>query len=301
MIKIIASTILIINLFSSFGCQVESVLEEIKNVHTNDIRISQYGSEESFDIATWNIEHFPKDRSYTLPYLTRIIRNIDIDLIAIQEIDEMGLFLRLIDSLDAYQGYVSSLPGYGQRLGIIYKSDIISISDPKQLFIDDDWAFPRPPLVSFVTVKNENYTIFDFILIVLHLKAFVETESKSRRSEACEKLKYYIDTYLLSGAEKDIIILGDLNDELDDPPQENVFKVFLDDSLNYQFLTLPLAAEPTLIGEFESSIDHLLITDGVRDEYDEGFTQVLKIDEEFSSYCDIISDHRPVLTQFFIF
>ncbi len=301
MLNIVLTAILIAYLFISSGCEVESIFEENQNISLNNIRINQYGSEESFDIATWNIEHFPKSRNYTIPYLIQIIRDIDIDLIAIQEIDGRSPFLSLIDSLDGYQGYVSLLPDYGLRLGIIYKSDIIAISDPEQIFTDDDWAFPRPPLVTFVTVKKENNTVFDFILIILHLKAFVDAESEGRRREACEKLKDYIDTYLLTGAEKDILILGDFNDELDDPPHDNVFQVFLDDSLNYEFLTLPIADEPTYIGNFGSSIDHLLITTDARNEYGGGLTCVLKIDEEFSHYVNYISDHRPVLTRFFIF
>lgn len=299
--KIYLTVFLIISLFISAGCDGETVLDEKHEVIIDNIQVSQYGSEESFDIATWNIEHFPKSRNYTIPYLTQIIRDIDIDLIAIQEIDERTSFLSLIDSLDGYQGYVSLLPDYGLRLGIIYKSDIIAISDPEQIFTDDDWAFPRPPLVTFVTVKKENNTVFDFILIILHLKAFADPECEERRREACEKLKNYIDTYLLTGAEKDILILGDFNDELDDPPHDNVFQVFLDDSLNYEFLTLPIADEPTYISNFGSSIDHLLITNDARNEYDGGLTRVLKIDEEFSHYVDYISDHRPVLARFFIF
>jgi len=299
--KLFLITILMISLFLSPGCEVEPILEETHYNSINTIRISQYGSTESFDIATWNIEHFPKTEDYTIPYLSRIIRDIDIDLIAVQEIEERSSFLQLIDSLDGYHGYVSQLPGYGQRLGIIYKSDIISISVPEQIFTDDEWAFPRPPLITYVTVEKENNRVFDFILIVCHLKAFMDEESKERRREACEKLKNYTDTYLLTSIEKDILILGDFNDELDDPSEDNVFQVFLDDTLNYEFLTLPIAEEPTYIGGFKSSIDHLLITNDSRYEYAGGLTRVLKIDKEFSKYSDYISDHRPVLARFFIF
>ena len=135
----------------------------------------------------------------------------------------------------------------------------------------------------------------------MHLKAFVDKESEERRREACKKLKDYIDTYLLTGVEKDIIILGDFNDELEDPPQDNVFQNFLSDSLNYEFLELSNVAVATYIGNFESSIDHILITNNVRNEYNKGLTHVLKIDQDFSKYIDYISDHRPVLAQFFIF
>jgi endonuclease/exonuclease/phosphatase family metal-dependent hydrolase len=265
------------------------------------IQVSRYGSEKSFDIATWNIEHFPKSQGYTIPNLSRIIRDIDIDLIAVQEIDESSSFQILVDSLDGYLGYVSSLPDYGQRLGIIYKSDIISISKPELIFTNENWAFPRPPLVTYVAVKVRNTIVFDFILIILHLKAFIDEESITRRRIACEKLKFYLDTYILTGVEKDVIVLGDFNDELDDPQPDNIFGIFINDSLNYRFLTLPLTNHPTYIGQFESSIDHLLITKDTEDEYTGGITRILKLDKEFPDYLNTISDHLPVLTQFFVF
>lgn len=283
------------------GCEAGFIPDDNKHEFENNILIEPFGSENSFDIATWNIEHFPKNQDLTAPYLFQIIRDIDIDLIAVQEIDDNTLFMRLIDSLDGYQGFVSQLPDYGQRLGIIYKSDIISISHPEQIFVHNEWAFPRPPLITYVVVKNKYKTAFDFILIILHLKAFIDKESEDRRREACQKLEEYISTYLLTGAEKDILIVGDFNDELDDPVEENIFNVFLDDSSNYECLTLPTKGIPTYIGNFESSVDHIFISGDTRDEYQGGYLQILKIDEMFSNYVDYVSDHRPVLARFFIF
>ena len=281
------------------GCSGENILQEDPEIIIEDLQISKYGSDTSFDIATWNIETFPKRLSYTLPYLAQIIHDIDIDLIAVQEIDDRTSFFSLIDSLEGYEGYLSSLPDYGLQLGLIYKSDVVTVTDPVQIFDNNDWAFPRPPLVASISVKQDDATIFDFIIIVLHLKAFSDEESESRRRLACEILKDYIDTTLLTGNEKDVIVLGDFNDELDDPAEDNVFESFLSDTTNYQFLTLPLTDEATYIKNFSSSIDHILITDDVRNEYSNGTTQVMKIDEEFSDYINYISDHRPVLSRFF--
>jgi len=173
-----ASLLMIILIFPS--CETESILSDDQNISPNDFYISHYGSTHSFDIATWNIEHFPKNQVHTIPQLINIIQKIDIDLIALQEIDENIAFYNMIDSLNNYHGYISQLPKNGQRLAIIYKSDMISISDPEQIFSDDDWAFPRPPLVSFVTVKKENKIMLDFILIVIHLKAFVDAVANDK-------------------------------------------------------------------------------------------------------------------------
>jgi endonuclease/exonuclease/phosphatase family metal-dependent hydrolase len=287
--------------FCTNGCDELGITENISDTAEENFQISKYGSENSFDIATWNMEHFPKDPEYTQKELARIIPDIDIDMIAFQEIDDPDSFEGLANQLEDYNGYVSQLPEYGQKLAILYKSDFISISSPIQFFTDDKWAFPRPPLVTFVQIKKESETVYDFILIVLHLKAFNDEESIARRKDACQKLKKYVDSYLLSGIEKDIVILGDFNDETIDPPEANIFEIFLRDSLNYHILTSSIKYHPTYIGGIRSVIDHIIISKDSKDEYQGGITKVLNIDEEYNDYINTISDHRPVLSQFFIF
>jgi hypothetical protein len=151
-------------------------------------KITRYGSYNSFDLATWNIEHFPKDKRYTAYYLSRIIKAMDLDLIALQEIEDIDIFFTLIDSLEGYTGIVSRLPRYGQKLALIYKDDFISMITPFQIFTDDNWHFPRPPLVTYVMVKNQHQIVYNFTLIVIHLKAFSDETSIRRRRGACQML-----------------------------------------------------------------------------------------------------------------
>ena len=292
---------LLILIILTFGCGDDNVVAEKNEIVIEDIQITRYGTEASFDLATWNIEYFPKSNNYTIPYLKQIIEDIDLDMIAIQEIDNNTAFYSLIDSLPGYAGFVAGVPDFGQRLGFIYKTELISVTSPIMLFEDDDWLFPRPPLLTYVSVKKDMQTVFDFTMIILHLKAFEDSESESRRRDACVKLYNYINSDLLTSNDSDVIVLGDMNDEVDDPPESNVFSVFLADSTHYEFITLPIANEPTYIGgNYLSTIDHILITDDVRAEFNEGLIQVLKPDLEFPKYESYISDHRPVLAQFFI-
>ncbi len=259
--------------------------------------VNKYGTDTTFDIATWNIEHFPLQGSTTINYVIKIIKNMDIDLIGLQEMDDAGAFNRLLDSLPEYNGVLSNQPTNSLKLGIIYKKDIISISNVTQIFTNDSYAFPRPPFTAYVQVKKENNIVFDFTLFVLHLKAFGGIENEARRRNACEKLKSYIDNNLLNSHEKDVIVLGDLNDEIDDPVQDNVFQVFLDDSLNYLFLSYRLLGQSSYPGS-NSLIDHILITNDALVEYGNGKTVLLDLDHQFYEYSTFVSDHRPVLSQF---
>ena len=107
--------------------------EQQKENYVADLRITVYGKEQSFDIVTWNIENFPKDRKQTIPYLVQIIRDIDVDFIAIQELGIEADFKMLLDSLPGWQEYLSKLPDQGKRLGILSKRDFISISESYQI------------------------------------------------------------------------------------------------------------------------------------------------------------------------
>jgi endonuclease/exonuclease/phosphatase family metal-dependent hydrolase len=266
--------------------------------HPSQMHITRYGSEDRFDLVTWNIKDFPIHEEKTVSTLARIIKEIDVDLIGLQEINDPLAFHELLDSLPGYTGLLSALPADDLKLGILCKSSMIALSTPLQIFTDDNFAFPRPPLVTFAEVRIQDSTVFDFFLIVLHLKAQSDGTSIQRRRLACQKLKSYIDDNLLTGVENDVIVLGDLNDQLDDPDSLNVFTVFQSDSAHYFFLTGALLDQASYIEGYQSLIDHILVSTDTRKKFDGGKIQILKLDLEVPGYLNLISDHRPVHAQF---
>ena len=48
----------------------------------------EFGTDDTFEVVTWNIEWFPKDGQTTVGYVSQIIEALDVDLIAMQELDE---------------------------------------------------------------------------------------------------------------------------------------------------------------------------------------------------------------------
>lgn len=262
--------------------------------------VQPFGSSSSFEIATWNIEQFPKSGQNTVTTLTRLIKNFDIDLIAFQEINSQEYFKCLLDSLPQYEGFCSLYPEDNMKLGLVYKQDMISISNITQLFINDTYNFPRPPLYAYIRIKFNDVVAFDFSLINLHLKAYHDTTSIMKRKHAITALKEVIDTRLFTSRDHDIIILGDWNDELSDNEKENIFLPFLQDSLNYSFL-IPEGDVQISYPAWQSRIDHILISNDVKFEYKNGTIQILQPDKEFEDYFNIISDHRPLAAKFYIF
>ncbi len=265
--------------------------------------VKTVGTNNSFELATWNIEYFPKKQSATVNYVKTLIRNLDIDLIGVAEIASVQSFNALLDSLDGWSGVLSNdtySDGSYQKTGILYKSTFISVSNAKNIFLNDWYAFPRPPLTAYIQVHDrEGNIVFDFNMITVHLKAKGGSENEARRRAAVESLKVYIDQEIAAGADPDFIVTGDWNDRLIDDDSVNVFTSILDDTADYTFLTSGLNGQYSYISTtYKSLIDHILITSDARAEYGNGYTKVLYLDQEFSKYQTEVSDHRPVVSVF---
>ena len=65
-----------------------------------------FGTDDALDIMTWNIEWFPKNNQVTIDYVEQIIEALDIDVLAIQEVDNISSFNQLINGLENYEGYL---------------------------------------------------------------------------------------------------------------------------------------------------------------------------------------------------
>lgn len=268
------------------------------------ISIPAFGTDSTLEVASWNIEQFPKMGNQTISDVAEIVKDLKIDLYAVEEITDVSGFQRLLDSLPGYNGKVATgANSFALWPAIIYDKSVISISNEQVLFTDDSYNFPRSPYSVFITYSDGQRN-FDFTLIVLHLKAFGDATSVSRRKAAIVKLEQYISDEIQQGSDPDYIVAGDWNDELDDPPADNVFLPFLDIPREYTFLTLQFAGSSTeytfIGGSFNSLIDHIMITAAIDTLYNK-HTEILKIDQHFTSYLSEVSDHRPVAARFFIF
>ena len=262
-----------------------------------------FGTDSTFEVMTWNIEWFPKNGQTTIDYLIEIIEALDVDLLAIQEVDDISAFEQMIDSLSLYHGYLES--DWFAGLAYIYKPGIIQINDIYEIYTTSPyWSpFPRSPMVMDINFMNER-----IIIINNHFKCCGDgildinnpDDEETRRYIASNLLKEYTDTYFPN---ENTIVLGDLNDILSDDTENNVFQQILDDSENYLFADYEIAFDnesewsyPT----WPSHIDHILITNELFDEFDSNSSviQTIKIDEYLTGgwgeYDENVSDHRPV-------
>jgi endonuclease/exonuclease/phosphatase family metal-dependent hydrolase len=271
------------------------------------ISIPTFGTDSTLDIASWNIEFFPKLNGQTIENVREIIKDLEVDLFALQEITEVNSFQRILDSLPDYDGKVANGAGsFPLWPAIIYNKKLISISNEELLFRNDTYNFPRAPYSVYISYSNNNQSL-NFTLIVLHLKARGDAESVQRRKDAIIKLEDYVKNKIMQGGDPDYVIAGDWNDELGDVQDNNVFVPFLKDSL-YSFLTEQYDKRfkqnntdySFIGGNFQSLIDHIMITAAIDTLYNHQ-TQILKLDQFFTQYESEVSDHRPVASQLFVF
>ena len=259
------------------------------------------GDDNSLDFATWNLEWFPKNNQTTLNYVSEIIEQLDLDVIAIQELTDTDMFDDMLEDLPDYTGYYESLWFAG--LAYIYKTDVIEVNDIYEIYTTSPYwsAFPRSPMVMDIDFMGQNY-----LFINNHFKCCGDgnlnlnndSDEEMRRLNASNLLKQYIDNNL---SNKNVIVLGDLNDDIAESSANNVFQTILDDTDNYRFVDMDIASGSSSQWSYPtwpSHLDHILITNELFDELGNSDVQTIKLDQYlnggWNEYDSNISDHRPV-------
>ena len=262
-----------------------------------------FGAENTFDVVTWNIEWFAKNGQTTADTVEKIIRALDAEILALQEISDTFLFKLMIDKLDNYDWFYD--PGYHGGLAYVYKSDVIEVLDFYEIYTDEIYwrPLPRAPLVLEIMYRQSKY-----IFINNHFKCCGngilnindDGDEEKRRLDASMHIKYYIDTYF---PDDRVILLGDMNDLVTDSEENNVFQSFIDDSGNYLVADMAIA-EGSQSGwsypSWPSHLDHMIITNELFESFgrDSSVIQTIKIEDYFSGgfseYDATVTDHRPV-------
>ncbi|MEM9074271.1 MAG: endonuclease/exonuclease/phosphatase family protein [Myxococcota bacterium] len=250
-------------------------------------------------VVTWNLERFPKDTG-TMDAARAIIVEEGFDLIGFQEIIEVSEFIELANSLPDYEFLLNFDRDSFLQHAVLYRRDRLEVETPRRIFPRENGPFPRDPLVVDVRVLDDDGVVrFDFLFVVVHLKASPDEPSRLRRQAGNIALDEWVREQL--PMEPDIVIAGDFNDELTDSPPVNVFRPFLIDDELYRFLTLEAAfADEYSFIPGRILLDHILLTRDALEEYGEGTTEILAIDETMPSYLPVVSDHRPVVARFLI-
>ena len=266
--------------------------------NTDVINDNSFGSSSTLDIITWNIENFPKSPE-TVDYVSDLINEINVDIIALQEISNQPQFEELIQNIGSdWVGYRCFGTDYGELSFLINTMNLDIIQEPYTILDTYDYYFAyRPPYVVKISYNNE-----EFILINVHYKCCGDGildnnywDEEYRRLQASYYLKDYIDNNF---SDDNVIVLGDFNDDIAESTN-NVFVDFISDHENYSFADMHIAEGPSSDWSFPgwpSHLDHILITNEI--ELDSFIIQTIKLDDYliggWGTYDQHVSDHRPI-------
>lgn len=266
-----------------------------------------FGTSQTFELVTWNIEWFPKSGQTTIDSVRTIIEALNVDVLALQEIGDTNDFKTIIDALPDYGVFFET--NYYAGLTYVYNKTTVNIQNYYEIYTTSNYwnYFPRAPKVLELTFNGE-----EFIIINNHLKCCgdgtllkgISNDEENRRYQAMLLLKNYID---INFPNKNVIVTGDLNDILTDSDYNNVFQDVIDDDDNYLFADMSIADGSIFNWSYPnwpSHLDHILITNELFDEFNKSTTviETIRIDDHmqggFSAYDSKISDHRPVGLKF---
>ncbi len=279
--------------------------------NSNGLEALFFGTDTTFEMLTWNIEQFPKAFGTTVNYVAEVLYELSPEVVALQEISSGSYFYMLVDTLNGldtmntWLGYRATDASYDMNLAFIVKESALdSVESPFGIYQDEWSAFPRSPYVLQVTYRGNPIVIIDN-----HLKCCGDGtldygnwgDEEYRRLRANELLQEYINE---NYSEANVIVVGDMNDEITDAQSNNVFWDFIDDPVNYEFTDMSIAEDNThrqwSFPSWPSHLDHILITNELFDEFGAVQSEIrtIRIDDYieggWGTYNSKISDHRPV-------
>ena len=140
-------------------------------------------------------------------------------------------FNQLVNKLDSYNGYCTNTSNL--NLGYIYKKTL-NIDSIYTILNSENYFFAG----RFPLVLEMNYEGEDYVIINNHFKCCGDgildfsdnTDEEFRRYSAISLLKTYVDS---NYSNKNVLILGDLNDLVEESFNNNVFVPIINDSVNY--------------------------------------------------------------------
>ena len=258
------------------------------------------------DIGFWNIEHF-NDRvgDARLERVADVLHTLSMDVMGLVEVEEPAL-QRLKEAMRARGDEVDFvlLDGAGEQdLAVLFDTDTTAVARADDVTLrhqsalerttpDGKTAFPRLPLFARCTVDADEVDPVEFMMIVVHFKAFGGAVNQARRRLAADILGTVIEDVrtregipVVLGGDFNELLTNDVLDGVTDAP--DLVALTADDAV---------AGAVSFIGSRRSLIDHIVVSRDVRTDQIAGDdAAIVRLDKSVADFADLVSDHVPIV------
>lgn len=272
-----------------------------------EIQVNDFQGVPDFaDVGVWNIEHFNRNVSnQRVRDVAQVVNRLNLDIMGLTEVDT-GALNRLVASLtdsgSRFDFVLRDTRG-AQDIAVLFDTDTTQVtrrSDIADRHVSrlrrrtsaNQTAFPRWPLFAQCRVGDSNSAV-EFIMIVVHLKAFGDAQSRARRRLAAEILAEIVqDIRTTEGLP--VVLGGDFNERLDNDVLSSV-----SDTPDLFALTADDATDGAIsyVGNSHRSlIDHVIVSRDVRLGSISGDdAAIVRLDRAVGDFADRVSDHVPIV------
>lgn len=265
------------------------------------------GTKDFADVGFWNIEHFNNSVSNRrINDVADVIERLSMDVLGLVEVQSKALD-RLVSNLGgrgSSMGYEYLNVRGSQDIAVLYDRDTTKVKNRKDIAQrhkrrlnartpSGKSAFPRHPLFVECHVEDENNQEAKFIIIVVHLKAFGDAQSRARRRLASDILAEIIDD-VCEREDIPIVLGGDFNEKLDNQvlsalkTSPDLFSLTLDDAST--------DAISYIGGRYRSLIDHIIVSrDAQMGNISGDDAAIVRLDRSVRDFAGRVSDHVPIV------
>jgi len=282
---------------------------------------------------TGGTEFGPIDDALQVNNATTVLQNIGADIFAVQEVADDAAFSQLVSNLPGFSGMLANKWSYSfdppdanfppQKIGFIYNSSTVQLVSSRVMFsqlydavragntgllpgypttASSFWSSGRLPFMATFDVTIGGLTK-RVRVVNIHAKSGSATADYNRRKY---DVKVLHDSLVANYANDNIILLGDYNDDVDvsigaPTNSESTYKVFVDNTTNFNSLTLPISQTGAFSFPSSSSfLDHLTTSNELTNSYVSNSIIVEDPRTYISNYVNTTSDHLPVSARFVI-
>ena len=231
-------------------------------------------------IGTWNLEHFgsrkPARSSADFARIAALIASLEIDVLAIQEVNGPVPLQRLVRHLDSeYDFALGSTGGIDKgriSVGFLWnrrRARLLQCEEMRDLPAEAGGLpiFHRNPVNAVFQSLDGTTPGLDLRAIAVHLKAGSDPDDRAKRRAEAESLRTYVaDLRADENEDRDIVVLGDFNHTYDAPAH----RTLRDGGMVHY---LEAGADPTLI-HYDAPIDHIAVTPELNESVIAGTFQV---------------------------